>query len=90
MAGRLPNDDLNGRTLGALLHRPIAAMVISIIMVMVGVAAMIQLPSPSFQISCPRKFSAGDLCGGRHLGTIGCDPIEQQMSGVDNMIYIYS
>jgi len=40
----------------------------------------------------PRKSTSTPLCRRRRAGgrTVGCDPIEQEMSGVDNMNYMYS
>jgi multidrug efflux pump len=75
------------------INRPIVAMVISIIMVIIGVVAMLQLPVAQFPELAPPQISiegtyvgADALTGEQSIAT----PIEQQMSGVDNMIYMTS
>src|SRR5262245_1046233 len=75
------------------INRPIVAMVISIILVIVGVVTMTQLPVAQFpKIVPPEIFLQASYVGADAL-TIEqavATPIEQQMSGVDNMNYMYS
>src|SRR5919109_745947 len=75
------------------INRPIVAMVISIIMVIIGAVAMLQLPIAQFPELAPPQIliqgtylGADALTGEQSVAT----PIEQQMSGVDNMIYMTS
>src|SRR5881398_2562721 len=75
------------------IDRPIVAMVISILMVIVGVVAMVQLPVALYPNIAPPEI----LLTARYPGADAvaleqsvATPIEQQMSGVDKMIYMYS
>ena len=75
------------------INRPIVAMVISIIMVIVGLVTLLSLPIAQFpKVVPPEIFIQADYVGADAL-TIEqsvATPIEQQMSGVDNANYIYS
>jgi HAE1 family hydrophobic/amphiphilic exporter-1 len=75
------------------INRPIVAMVISIIMVIVGLVTMAGLPVAQFpKVVPPEIFIQANYVGADAL-TIEqsvATPIEQQMSGVDNMNYMYS
>ncbi|HEY3915930.1 MAG TPA: efflux RND transporter permease subunit, partial [Verrucomicrobiae bacterium] len=75
------------------INRPIVAMVISIIMVIIGLVTMVSLPVAQFpKVVPPEIFIQADYVGADAL-TIEqsvATPIEQQMSGVDNMNYMYS
>jgi len=75
------------------INRPIVAMVISIVMVIVGAVTIVALPVAQFPNIVPPEIQV--------LATyVGADaqileqsvstPIEQQISGVDNMNYMYS
>src|SRR5881397_3047941 len=75
------------------IDRPIVAMVISILMVIVGVVAMVQLPVALYPNIAPPEI----LLTARYPGADAvaleqsvATPIEQQMSGVDKMLYMYS
>jgi hydrophobic/amphiphilic exporter-1 (mainly G- bacteria), HAE1 family len=75
------------------INRPIVAIVISIIMVIAGGAAILTLPTALFpNISDPVIQVKATYVGADAL-TVSesvATPIEQQMSGVDNMNYMYS
>jgi HAE1 family hydrophobic/amphiphilic exporter-1 len=75
------------------INRPIVAMVISIIMVIVGVVSMVQLPIAQFPNIAPPEIQLTATYVGADSITVAdsvATPIEQQMQGVDNMIYMYS
>ncbi len=75
------------------INRPIVAMVISILMVLMGVVAMSRLPVAQFpniadpQIQVNATYPGADALTVQQSVAV---PIEQQMSGVDNMEYMYS
>ena len=75
------------------INRPIVAMVISILMVLVGIVAMSSLPIAQFpniadpQIQVNATYPGADALTVQQSVAV---PIEQQMSGVDNMEYMYS
>jgi HAE1 family hydrophobic/amphiphilic exporter-1 len=75
------------------INRPIVAMVISIIMVIVGLVTLAGLPIAQFpKVVPPEIYIQANYVGADAL-TIEqsvATPIEQQMSGVDNMNYMYS
>jgi HAE1 family hydrophobic/amphiphilic exporter-1 len=75
------------------INRPIVAMVIAIIMVIVGVVAMLGLPVAQFPNIVPPEIMVQATYTGADAITVEesvATPIEQQMSGVDNMNYMYS
>src|SRR5580700_8462124 len=75
------------------INRPIVAMVISILMVIVGSVAILSLPSAQFPNIVPPEVEVNASYPGADAVTIEqsvATPIEQQMSGVDNMAYMYS
>ena len=75
------------------INRPIVAMVISILMVIVGIVAMVQLPIAQYPNIAPPEILLTATYPGADALTLEqavATPIEQQMSGVDNMIYMYS
>jgi len=75
------------------INRPIVAMVISIVMVIIGVVAMVQLPIAQFPNIAPPEIQLQTTYVGADAITVAdsvATPIEQQMQGVDNMIYMYS
>src|ERR1041385_8724949 len=75
------------------IRRPIVAMVISILMVIIGVISMLRLPTAQFPNIAPPEIQVKATYPGADAETIEqsvATPIEQQMSGVDNMNYMYS
>ncbi|PYN19202.1 MAG: hydrophobe/amphiphile efflux-1 family RND transporter, partial [Candidatus Rokuibacteriota bacterium] len=75
------------------INRPIVAMVISILMVIVGVVAMVQLPVALYPNIAPPEILLTARYPGADAVTLEqsvATPIEQQMSGVDKMLYMYS
>ena len=75
------------------INRPIVAMVISIILVIVGLVTMLSLPIAQFpKVVPPEIFIQADYVGAdaQTIEQSVATPIEQQMSGVDNMNYMYS
>src|SRR5690242_18083543 len=75
------------------INRPIVAMVISIIMVIVGLVTLLGLPIAQFPKVVPPEIFIQASYVGADAQTIEqsvATPIEQQMSGVDNMNYMYS
>jgi hydrophobic/amphiphilic exporter-1 (mainly G- bacteria), HAE1 family len=75
------------------INRPIVAMVISIVMVIVGVVTFLGLPVAQFpKVVPPEIFIQANYVGAdaQTIEQAVATPIEQQMSGVDNMNYMYS
>jgi HAE1 family hydrophobic/amphiphilic exporter-1 len=75
------------------INRPIVAMVISIVMVIVGAVSIAALPVALFPQIAPPEVQVSATYTGADAQTIEqsvATPIEQQMSGVDNMNYMYS
>src|ERR1700761_4148024 len=75
------------------INRPIVAIVISILMVIAGIVSMLSLPTSQFpNIADPQIQVIGNYTGAdaQTVAQSVATPIEQQMSGVDNMNYMYS
>src|ERR1700734_3302281 len=75
------------------INRPIVAMVIAILMVIVGSVSILSLPTAQFPNIVPPEIQVRALYVGADALTVEqsvATPIEQQMSGVDNMNYMYS
>ena len=75
------------------INRPIVAMVISIMFVVLGLVAMAGLPVAQFPEIVPPEVQILTTYTGADAETVEqsvATPIEQQMSGVDNMNYMYS
>ncbi|SPD75591.1 Efflux pump membrane transporter BepG [uncultured Desulfobacterium sp.] len=75
------------------INRPIVAMVISIIFVIVGIVATLGLPIAQYPDIVPPEIFINTFYTGADAQTVEqsvATPIEQEMSGVDNMNYMYS
>jgi multidrug efflux pump subunit AcrB len=75
------------------INRPIVAMVIALLMVIVGGVAIATLPVAQFPALAPPEVQIRANYVGADAQTIEqsvATPIEQQMSGVDNLNYMYS
>ncbi len=75
------------------INRPIVAMVIAILTVILGVITMVSLPVAQFPEIVPPEVTISATYLGADAQTIEqsvAAPIEQQMSGVDNMAYMVS
>jgi hydrophobic/amphiphilic exporter-1 (mainly G- bacteria), HAE1 family len=75
------------------INRPIVAIVIAIFTVIIGAVAVEGLPVAQFPQIAPPEINVTATYVGADAQTIEqavATPIEQQMSGVDNMNYMYS
>lgn len=75
------------------INRPIVAIGISIIMTVVGIATYLRLPVAQFPNIVPPEIQVKTTYTGADALTVEksvATPIEQQMSGVDNMNYMSS
>ena len=75
------------------INRPIVAMVIAIVTVIVGAVTIAQLPVAQFPSIAPPEIQILATYVGADALTLEqavATPIEQQMSGVDNANYMYS
>ncbi|HMF59371.1 MAG TPA: efflux RND transporter permease subunit, partial [Vicinamibacterales bacterium] len=75
------------------ISRPIVAMVIAILMVIVGFVSMLSLPIAQFPNIVPPEITVSATFPGADAQTVEqsvATPIEQQMTGVDNMNYMTS
>jgi hydrophobic/amphiphilic exporter-1 (mainly G- bacteria), HAE1 family len=75
------------------INRPIVAIVISILMVVIGIVAMLGLPTAQFPNIADPMIQVKATYPGADAQTIAesvATPIEQQMSGVSGMNYMYS
>jgi hydrophobic/amphiphilic exporter-1 (mainly G- bacteria), HAE1 family len=75
------------------INRPIVAIVISIILVLVGSLTVLSLPVAQFPSIAPPEIQILATYVGADAQTLEqavATPLEQQMNGVDNMNYMYS
>jgi hydrophobic/amphiphilic exporter-1 (mainly G- bacteria), HAE1 family len=75
------------------INRPIVAMVISLLLIIVGLVSLAGLPVAQFPNIIPPEIWVRTTYVGADAETVEksvAQPIEQQMSGVDNMNYMYS
>src|SRR5436190_6913523 len=75
------------------INRPIVAMVIAIMMVIMGAVSMLSLPVSQFPKIVPPELRIQTTFVGADAQTVAqsiATPIEAQMSGVDNMNYMFS
>jgi HAE1 family hydrophobic/amphiphilic exporter-1 len=75
------------------VNRPIVAIVISIIFVILGAVAILGLPIAQYPDIIPPEIVINTTYVGADAQTVEqsvATPIEQEMSGVDNMNYMYS
>jgi hydrophobe/amphiphile efflux-1 (HAE1) family protein len=75
------------------INRPIVAIVISIVMVIVGALTILSLPVAQFPNIVPPEVQVLATYVGADAETLEqavATPIEQQMNGVDSMNYMYS
>jgi HAE1 family hydrophobic/amphiphilic exporter-1 len=78
---------------GFFIHRPILAIVVSLLTVIIGVVALAFLPVSLFPNITPPEIVVSATDPGADAVTVEqsvATPIEQQISGVDNMNYMYS
>ena len=75
------------------INRPIVAIVISLVLVIVGAITIVTLPVAQFPNIVPPEIQILATYVGADAQTLEqsvATPIEQQMNGVDNMNYMYS
>jgi HAE1 family hydrophobic/amphiphilic exporter-1 len=75
------------------IRRPIVAIVIAILIVIVGIVSMLSLPTSQYPDIVPPEIMVQATYPGADAKTLAqavATPIEQQMNGVDNMLYMSS
>ncbi len=75
------------------IRRPIVAIVIAILTVIIGTVSLLTLPTSQYPDIVPPEILVQATYPGADARTLTqavATPIEQQMNGVDNMLYMYS
>jgi HAE1 family hydrophobic/amphiphilic exporter-1 len=75
------------------IRRPIVAIVIAILTTIIGTVSMFTLPTSQYPDIVPPEIMVQATYPGADAKTLTqavSTPIEQQMNGVDNMLYMYS
>jgi hydrophobic/amphiphilic exporter-1 (mainly G- bacteria), HAE1 family len=75
------------------INRPIVAMVIAILMVVIGLVSALALPVAQFPNIVPPEIQVTATYPGADAQTLEqsvATPLEEQISGVDNMSYMFS
>src|SRR5206468_10093876 len=75
------------------INRPVVAIVIAILMVIIGAVSIVSLPISQFPQIVPPEIRIQSTFLGADAQTVAqsiATPIEEQMSGVDNMNYMVS
>ncbi len=90
---RRSNDAVHVVMYRFFINRPIVAMVIAILQVVVGLVTMLSLPVAQYPNIVPPEIRIQTTYVGADAQTLAqsvATPIEEQMSGVDDMNYMYS
>jgi HAE1 family hydrophobic/amphiphilic exporter-1 len=75
------------------IRRPIVAIVLAILTTIIGVVSMLTLPTAQFPDIAPPEIQIQANYAGADAKTLlqsVSTPLEQQITGVDNMLYMYS
>src|SRR6478752_7714648 len=75
------------------IRRPIVAIVVAVITVVIGIVSMLTLPISQYPNIVPPEILVTATYPGADAKTVSqavSTPIEQQLNGVDNMIYMNS
>jgi hydrophobic/amphiphilic exporter-1 (mainly G- bacteria), HAE1 family len=75
------------------IRRPIVAIVIAILTTIIGVVSMLTLPTAQYPDIAPPEIQIQANYAGADAKTLlqaVSTPLEQQITGVDNMLYMYS